>query len=152
VLYRLRHRAGRWPRLIALLAVLSCSSQSLAATLDWCLHGDDHPHVTNALAPCATAAPVHFATAGADEPRALGYPAGDAHHGAHVAAASDAVPGAGAATPAAARVALHRNHAGAERALACRTLARTRQRPAAPPDSKPRMAGAVAGQSVRLRV
>lgn len=142
MLYRLRHLAGRWPRLIALLAVLSCGSQSLAVTLDWCLHGDDHPHVTNALAPCSTAAPAHVATAGAD----------DARHGAHVAAGSDGVPGVGAAPPAAAGVARYLNQASSERALACRTLARTRQRPAAPPDSKPRMAGAVAGQSVRLLI
>ncbi len=152
MLYRLRHRAGRWPRLIAILAVLSCSSQSLATTLDWCLHGDDHPHVTNALAPCATAAPAHFATGGAGEPGAPGSPAGDAHHGSHVAAASDAVPCVSAATAAAARVALHRKHAGAERALACGARTRARQRPAAPTGSRPRMAGAVTGQSVRLRV
>ena len=44
--------ARRWPGPCLALVLLTFTSQSLATTLDWCLHGDDGAHVASGLVPC----------------------------------------------------------------------------------------------------
>jgi hypothetical protein len=52
MLLRLRQAARRFPGLCLGLLLLAFSSQSLAATLDWCLHAGEGAHVANGLVPC----------------------------------------------------------------------------------------------------
>jgi hypothetical protein len=52
VLRRFRQTARRWPGLSLALVLLAFTSQSLATTFDWCLHGGEGAHVANGLAPC----------------------------------------------------------------------------------------------------
>jgi hypothetical protein len=124
VLQRLRQFARRWPGPCLVLVLLASTSQSLATTFDWCLHGAEGAHVASGLAPCDLQgeAAVHFAPGAApeaarepasatgDEPRAAAsaaMPCHGAHAGAatqpmhHVAATSDV-----AAAPASAMAAL----------------------------------------------
>lgn len=62
MIFRLRQSLLHRPALLLSCALLALTSQSLAVTLDWCLHGED-AHVELAAAPHATAVP---ATAHAD--------------------------------------------------------------------------------------
>ncbi len=44
--------ARRWPGPCLALVLLAFTSQSMATTLDWCLHGGDGAHVAGGLLPC----------------------------------------------------------------------------------------------------
>lgn len=109
VLRRLRQTARRWPGPSLALVLLAFTSQSLATTFDWCLHGGDGAHVANGLAPCdgqgEPAAAADVTPAALDAAPAAAAVAQPPCHGVHaaealppmhhVAAASD-----GAFTPA----------------------------------------------------
>ena len=165
MLRRLRQAARRWPGPCLALVTLAFSSQSLATTLDWCLHGGDGAHVASALVPCddehdvaaqvaldAPDAGTVAATLPVASPPCHGADAGP-HPMHHVAASSD---GASSPVPVVAALPVVAHWTFQPWLLAPLPSGADdppRSRGASWPDARrPRLSGAVPGESSRLLI
>jgi hypothetical protein len=146
VLQRLRQSVRRWPGLCVALLLTAFASQGFAATLSWCLHGSDDSHVTSTLQPCDTV----VADAESGHAHCHGAPQ---HHTAHFSAASSLASAPVAAMPVAPTAVLRHPVLVAVWSSVSQPPSTSRWRPGAMPgEARPRLAGAVAGQSTRLLI
>jgi hypothetical protein len=141
------------------LALVAFAPQAVAGTLSWCLHGGDDSHVTSAVEPCHTAG--QDAASGGDvvpgAPHEASHP--PCHHAAphagttHVAAATEAASATGPASTVAPFVVAWQGPAPAARLAASPVVpGAAGARRVADTLARPRLCGAVAGDSSRLLI
>lgn len=150
-LQRLQRTAKRWPGLCLALLLVSSVSQSLAASIDWCLHQGE-VHVVSSVVPCEEMkAPIGAPCHGAAAHDA----AAAAQRMHHVAAGSDGsvAPGmAGNALPVAALGQFSPRVVTlilSDTAAAVAAVRRSHPPPAA---TRPRVSDAVPGDTSRLLI
>ena len=143
---RFRQFVRRWPGLCAVLLLTAFVPQSFAATLSWCLHGGEESHVTSAVQPCDT--PQVDAAAG------HAHCHGVVLHTAHLSAASDLAAAPASALPLTlADVFWYPVFTLVAQLAPLQPPATAGWRPgSALHELRPRLAGAVAGESIRLLI